>query len=275
MASAIYGSDAIAGVVNIITKQIQGHHPDASYGQPATARQDSKASITGGFGDLSRTRTTSFHAWKRRRSVRFGLSDRPTSMASAVPTRRHGYDLGTGTGYAGYRLSGTSVSSSNYGYARPYTSQNGSPRWPGSAYQQLATPAGLHNAGFVSSYGYTGAPGIRSTICSFNPRKTSELPDRGTLEISPVLSAFAEAGGGSSPRAAPPTRVDRQRTGRSSRWHGETTRPSRWASTIPKSVQCGEWRQWGAGYNARLRYATAIWVAATHLRYNRYPFWAA
>ncbi|EHR72324.1 outer membrane receptor for ferrienterochelin and colicin [Burkholderiales bacterium JOSHI_001] len=58
-ASAIYGSDAVAGVVNIITrKDYQGLQMSASHEQSLVSDRyrQSTASITGGFGDLQRDR---------------------------------------------------------------------------------------------------------------------------------------------------------------------------------------------------------------------------
>jgi len=54
--SAIYGSDAIAGVVNVILrKDYQGLAVNASYGTTQYWNgQEKRASITGGFGDLQR-----------------------------------------------------------------------------------------------------------------------------------------------------------------------------------------------------------------------------
>ncbi|MBX3620307.1 MAG: TonB-dependent receptor [Rhizobacter sp.] len=56
--SAIYGADAVAGVINIITKtEVKGFNVSAGYGQ--SSRHDAKeksASISGGFGDLSTNR---------------------------------------------------------------------------------------------------------------------------------------------------------------------------------------------------------------------------
>jgi len=54
--SAIYGSDAIAGVVNVILrKDYQGLAMNASYGTTQYGNgQEKRASITGGFGDLQR-----------------------------------------------------------------------------------------------------------------------------------------------------------------------------------------------------------------------------
>ena len=54
--SAIYGSDAIAGVVNVILrKDYQGFAVNASYGTTQYGNgQEKRVSITGGFGDLQR-----------------------------------------------------------------------------------------------------------------------------------------------------------------------------------------------------------------------------
>ena len=58
-ASAIYGSDAVAGVINIITRRdYQGLEATVSHDQSLRASRfkQSTASITGGFGDLERDR---------------------------------------------------------------------------------------------------------------------------------------------------------------------------------------------------------------------------
>jgi iron complex outermembrane receptor protein len=58
-ASAIYGSDAVAGVINIITRRdYQGLEMSVSHDQSLRASQfkQSTASLTGGFGDLERDR---------------------------------------------------------------------------------------------------------------------------------------------------------------------------------------------------------------------------
>jgi iron complex outermembrane receptor protein len=58
-ASAIYGSDAVAGVINIITRRdYRGLEASVSHDQSLRAKQfkQSTASITGGFGDLQKDR---------------------------------------------------------------------------------------------------------------------------------------------------------------------------------------------------------------------------
>ncbi|AZP14489.1 TonB-dependent receptor [Undibacterium parvum] len=58
-ASGVYGSDAVAGVVNfILSKNFQGVEATAGYGSPSTkgGGQNKKASITAGFGNLDTDR---------------------------------------------------------------------------------------------------------------------------------------------------------------------------------------------------------------------------
>jgi iron complex outermembrane receptor protein len=262
-ASAIYGSDAIAGVVNIITKQdFKGIILNASYGQTRYGDgKTPKASITGGFGDLSKDKYNVFFTLEAQKVGEVRLSDRADRDGLGSPDLgAHGYDLGTGTGYAGYQLSGTSVSSSNYGYARPYTSQNGSTAVAGSAYQQLATPAGCTTPAFVSSYGYTGCTWNQIDYLQLQPKEDKlNFLTRGTLEISPVLSAFAEAGVFKSKVSTTytPSTV-------SGTWADPVGGTVKDNTTItmgvnhpdnPFNVASGA--NGGAGYNARLRYATA------------------
>ena len=60
-ASAVYGSDAVAGVVNfILKKDYRGLELDATYGTPTRSGggQSARAAIVGGFGDLEKDRFT-------------------------------------------------------------------------------------------------------------------------------------------------------------------------------------------------------------------------
>ena len=262
-ASAIYGSDAIAGVVNIITKQdFKGIVLNASYGQTRYGDgKTPKASITGGFGDLSKDKYNVFFTLEAQKVGEVRMSDRADRGGLGSPELGdHGYDLGTGTGYAGYQLSGTSVSSSNYGYARPYTLQNGSTAVAGSAYQQLATPAGCTTPAFVSSYSYTGCTWNQIDYLQLQPKEDKlNFLTRGTLEISPALSAFAEAGIFKSKVSTTytPSTVSGQ-------WADPVGGTVKDNTTItmgvnhpdnPFNVASGA--NGGNGYNARLRYATA------------------
>ena len=260
-ASAIYGSDAIAGVVNIITKQnYKGVTLNASYGQTRYGDgKNPKASITAGFGDLNKDQYNIFFTLEAQKIGEVRQSDRADRGGIGDPNMAsHGYDLGTGNGYGGYRISGTSVSSSNYGYARPYTQPNGTTA--AGSYVQLATPAGCTTPAPVAALGYTG--------CTYNtinylqlqpPEDKLNFLTRGTLNIFPSLSAFAEFGIFSSKVATTYT---------------PSSVASSWADPVGGRVisnaaitmgpnhpdnpfNAASGANGGAGYNARLRYITA------------------
>lgn len=262
-ASAIYGSDAIAGVVNIITRQdFKGLILNASYGQTRYGDQKNpKASITGGFGDLGTDKYNVFFTLEAQKIGEVRQSDRADRGGIGDPDiMSRGYDLGTGTGYAGYQISGTTVSSSNYGYARPYTTQNGGTAVAGSSYVQLATPAGCTTPAAITALGYTGCTWNQIDFLQLQPPEEKlNFLTRGTLEISPALSAFAEVG------------VFKSKV---STTYTPSTVSGQWADTVngitlsntaitmgpnhpdnPFNAASGA--NGGAGYNARLRYATA------------------
>jgi len=195
-ASAIYGSDAIAGVVNIITKQdYKGLILNASYSQTRYGDGKSpKASITGGFGDMSKDKYNLFFTLEAQKVGEIRLSDRASRNGLGDPDiMSHGYDLGTGTGYGGYQISGTTVSSSNYGYARPAAGQNSGT--VSGSYVQLATPAGCVTPAAITALGYTGCTYNQLDYIQVQPKEDKvNFLTRGTLEFSPSLQAFAEFG---------------------------------------------------------------------------------
>jgi iron complex outermembrane receptor protein len=79
-ASATYGSDAIAGVVNVIVKrEIQGIHANVSYGesmQHGDAREY-RGSLTAGYGDLDEQGFNIFGNFEYQKNDRLWLTDRP------------------------------------------------------------------------------------------------------------------------------------------------------------------------------------------------------
>ena len=196
-ASAIYGSDAIAGVVNIITRQdFKGIILNASYGQTRYGDgRTPKASITGGFGDLSKDKYNIFFTLEAQKIGEVRQSDRADRGGIGDPdATKYGYDFTLG-GYRGYKTDTGAVSASPTGWARAVTAKNGATVVPGSAYKQLALPAGGCTTTAVLPAGYTGCTW---NILDYNQLQPKEdklnFLTRGTLEISPALTAFAEVG---------------------------------------------------------------------------------
>ena len=261
-ASAIYGSDAIAGVINVITRQdYKGLVLDASYGQTryGDGRQP-RASLTGGFGNLATDKYNVFFTAEAQKIGEVRQSDRADRGGIGDPDiMSKGYDIGTGTGYAGYQISGSTVSASNYGYARPASGKNGAVI-SGTSYQQLATPSGCTTPSAVAALGYSGCTWNQIDYLQLQPRQEKlSLLTRGTLEISPELTAFAEVGIFNSKvwTTYTPTSISGQ-------WadtvNGVTVSNS--AITMgpnhpdnPYNAASGA--NGGAGYDARLRYVTA------------------
>jgi iron complex outermembrane receptor protein len=258
-ASAIYGSDAIAGVVNIITRQdFKGIILNASYGQTRYGDgKNPKASITGGFGDLSKDKYNIFFTLEAQKIGEIRQSDRASRNGIGDPDiMSHGYDLGTGNGYGGYQVSATTVSSSLIGYARPYTTANGATAVAGSAYTALAP---CTTAPAISALGYTGCTYNSIDFLQLQPKEDKlNFLTRGTLEISPSLTAFAEVGLFSS---------------KVSTTYTPSAVSGSWADPVGGTVKnnvaitmgpnhpdnpfnAASGANGGAGYNARLRYLT-------------------
>lgn len=194
-ASAIYGSDAIAGVVNIITRQdFKGVILNASYGQTRYGDGDNpKASITGGFGDMSKDKYNIFFTLEAQKKGEIRQSDRRDRGGIGDPdTTKYGYDFVYG-GTRGYQLSPTSVSGSPTGYVRPVTAPNGA-TFTGP-YTQLTPLPGCTTAPDAVAAGYTGCTWNILDYQQLQPKEEKvNFLTRGTLEISPSLQAFAEFG---------------------------------------------------------------------------------
>lgn len=262
-ASAIYGSDAIAGVVNIITRQnYKGVILNASYGQTRYGdAKNPKASITAGFGDMAKDKYNVFFTLEAQKMGEVRQSDRASRGGIGDPDiTKHGYDFGTAVGYGGYQASSTSVSSSNYGYARPYTTMNGATAVAGSAYQQLALPAGGCPTTAILPAGYSGCTYNAIGYLQLQPSEDKlNFLTRGTLELSPAVSAYGEVGLFNSKVATTFTP-----SGVSGSWAdpvGGTVKNNiaitMGANHPDNPFNAASGANDGAGYNARLRYITA------------------
>jgi iron complex outermembrane receptor protein len=115
--SAIYGADAVAGVINFITKRdYQGIEARAGYGQ--SSRNDGKETafgIAGGFGDLNSQRFNVFGALDYFKRDPIYRKDREISRS--VDFRR----FGGGDNRSTFAPQGNWASSTTFGTLSPYT----------------------------------------------------------------------------------------------------------------------------------------------------------
>ena len=175
-ASAIYGSDAIAGVINVILRkdyrglEVSGYTGAANSGSRATAgswdAQESKASLTGGFGDIAKDKYNVVVSADYYRREHLVLRDRKFS-ASADMRGRGGVD----------NRSPSSPTGTVFNYSTGLYQA-----LPGCPATDLEVSAG-------------------GSICKFNfNRFATIIPSgervgmftRGTLDINQNLSAFSE-----------------------------------------------------------------------------------
>ena len=177
-ASSIYGSDAVAGVVNIVLKSnYKGKEVDgqigAAQGNSATTYQ---SSVTAGFGDLQKDGYNVMLAASVYHRDDLLSSQRP--MTASQDTSKYP------GGYFGWNIGNYYTQNSNpsSALAFPTCGQNGS--------QGQIIDAGMYQTG-----------GLAGTTCSFNGSNLSSLipgTDRanivvnGTLKINNSLTAFGD-----------------------------------------------------------------------------------
>ena len=175
-ASAIYGTDAIAGVINFITrKDFTGAVLDtAYYSTDNHGGNYGNATATFGYGDLAAQGFNVFGSVDYRKQGAIAASDRPYANTAYRP------DLGI----VG-RLSSNSVPaniSTNVGLVNPYA-----PRYSGSG-ASCAPPA---------SYGLTAADtrcrfDFASVIDIYNPTESGSVFVRGTVQLGANNQLFVE-----------------------------------------------------------------------------------
>lgn len=194
-ASAIYGSDAIAGVVNIITKQnYKGVILNASYGETRYGDgKNPRASITAGFGDLSKDKYNILFTLEAQKIGEIRQSDRADRGGIGDPdATKFGYPFAYG-GIRGYQISAGTVSPSPTGYAAAVDGPNSANRT--GPYTQLTPLPGCTTAPSAAAQGYTGCTWDILKYQQLQPKEDKlNFLTRGTLEINPSLTAFAEVG---------------------------------------------------------------------------------
>lgn len=194
-ASAIYGSDAIAGVVNIITRSdYKGIGVNVSYGETRYGDgKNPKGSITAGFGDMGTNGYNVFMTLEAQHIGEIKQGDRYSRNGIGDPdATKYGYDFTLGN-YRGYMLNGTTVSASPVGWARRATGPNGGVT---GSYQQLAVPAsGCFTPQVVTDQGYSGCIWNTLDYLDLQPKEDKiNFLTRGTFNLGNSLTAFGEIG---------------------------------------------------------------------------------
>jgi iron complex outermembrane recepter protein len=204
-ASAIYGSDALAGVVNVILrKDFQG--TELSVGGGASSRSDgneTRASIAGGWGDLAKDRFNVLGVVDYFKRDTIWARDRELSATQDQRRFQGGSDLRSTVGNPGTfaRRPGTN----------PFGNGNARQAFPSCPTDRILTVAG------VTGTNCSEDTNVYQTLIP----KTERLGlfSRATIEITPELSAFVEAGYNSTetftqspPFAVPSTQIGPSQT---------------------------------------------------------------
>ena len=181
-ASAIYGSDAIAGVVNIILRNdYQGASVNASYGTSYKGDGDTwHASVTAGTGDLAKDRYNVFVSIEGTKQKAIPTTNRPEYIGTENLTF-----MGLGDRRGGNPPSGFG-SGSLTGVLRPVAAAN--PNGSAGAYTPLPgcpDPANIDPTGFCRY-------DIKDFLQIQPKTERYSLFSRGTLNINQNLTGYAE-----------------------------------------------------------------------------------
>src|SRR5450830_1058845 len=182
-ASALYGSDAIAGVVNfILKKNQQGGNVEFTYGGPEEKGGNAwNANVTYGFGNLEEDRFNVLVSYRHDEQSTLRAVDRSFADTSYVKFARNGnrylWDrTSTSASPAGATVSYNNPKSSSTAFTL-YLRQNGA--CPSNSYVTVSNPLAC---GFDTG----------STVEIVPQSKRDSLFTKGTYKLNDSLNAFAE-----------------------------------------------------------------------------------
>ena len=182
-ASALYGSDAIAGVINfILKKNVQGGTLEATYGGPEDKGGNAwNTNVTYGFGDLDENRFNVLVSYRHDEQSKLKATDRSFARSSYIPVSYGGknyiYDrTSTSTAPANATVAFNNKASSSVMF-NPYLAANGN-----------CGPTNYVTATNDKACGFDGG----STVEIVPESKRDSLFARGTYKLSDNLNAFAE-----------------------------------------------------------------------------------
>lgn len=186
-ASAIYGSDALAGVVNIILrKDFTGAIGQAQLGTSRYSDGDSyKAGLIVGGGDINRDKWNGFINFEASKNDEIHYRDRDRQWIGKGDTRPWGYDPLATQWTPGYLIGSTASASNPAGVVRNGTSSGA---W------QLATPCANVSQRIVPTIaGDSGCSYDIGQFRSFLPEtETMNIFARGTVAFNANWEAYGE-----------------------------------------------------------------------------------
>jgi iron complex outermembrane recepter protein len=203
-ASAIYGSDAIAGVVNVILrKNYQGIEAAAGIGN-AAGKNDYRVALTGGFGDLGRDKFSILGVFDYYQRDLVLLSETDFGVSRDFRGRAEGgRNLTSLTGLGTWQQYSSPTAATQNFRAVSNCAAAGGVVMTGPE----AVAAGLINLSSNQSAANLAILNARAaatnTFCTYNTNSAiTALPKtervggllRGTLDISPSLQGFVELG---------------------------------------------------------------------------------
>src|SRR5450830_445510 len=181
-ASALYGSDAIAGVINfILKKNQQGGSLEATYGGPEEKGGNAwNTSVTYGFGNLDEDRFNVLLSYRHDEQSTLRATDRAFARSSRIPVSYNGKQYVFDKTATGAAPANATVSFKNADQLifSPYLLKNGD--------CGAATNAPLLANG--RACGFDGG----STVEIVPESKRDSLFTRATYKLSDSLNAFAE-----------------------------------------------------------------------------------
>ena len=181
-ASALYGSDAIAGVLNfILKKNQQAATLEATYGGPEDKGGNAwNTSVTYGFGDLDEDRFNVLLSYRHDEQSKLRATDRDFAATSFVPFSRNGKN---------YTWDRTSTSGSPAGATVAYKSGATS-----TAFSPYLAQNGKCPDGFEVTTANARACGFDtgSTVEIVPQSKRDSLFSKATYKLNDNLNAFAE-----------------------------------------------------------------------------------
>lgn len=205
-ASAIYGSDAIAGVVNVILRRdFKGAEVAASYGWMEGSKNEQRASVGLGFGDLGSQKFNVFGVFDYFKRDELLLSD--TEYGKDRDYRDRDGGRNNSSLVAGGTWQGVPVANTQNGNIRRAVSDCAN--WGRVFNYQEAVQAGLINLGLTNGVpNQPAALGVGlnqpgNTWCGVDINKAlSALPgterlgllSRGTFDVTSALQLYAEVG---------------------------------------------------------------------------------